>query len=120
MLGSQYKNEISIFGDKRCTTVLILGIVTNLLLVGLLFAYPPAVQKVTPNTSPALPVDAGVKAAVHGTLAGFTGGFLPQGTSGDPSVQYFVGSAYLLVGFGVSSVKLLLTSTTDASTPTTY
>lgn len=49
-----------------------------------------------------------VKRREEELLNEFTGGFIGQGSNGDPSIQYFIQNPSMAIGFGKSSVKMLI------------
>ena len=53
-------------------------------------------------------IDIQTQEQVEKTLKGFTSGFIQQGKQGDPTIKYFIQNPSLSVGFGESSIKILI------------
>ena len=112
---------MDIFESKRFNQILILLI---FLLNGLFIGYSlntgsQMANEQTVSTQVELPnsvqhtVDSKTKESVQNELQKFTGGFIEQGINGDPDVKYFIQNPSMAVGFGTSSIKMLLKGSSD-------
>ena len=73
--------------------------------------------QVQSNNGSTNPVDPQVKNTVFNELNKFSEGFVKQGSSGDPSIQYFIKNSGIEIGFGNSLVKMLIKSDQNKGNP---
>ena len=70
----------------------------------------------TPALSPSK-INPQIQKTVDSLLSKFTGGFLQQSNSGDPEINYFLQNPSISVGFGVSTIKMVLTINSGTENP---
>lgn len=117
----QFKSLNRNFSKLIIVTVLILSILfTGIMITNIVqnSGKNSITQGVTTSNFPQSTVSPQVRQTVEKNLEKFTGGFIAQGLSGDQAIQYFIQNPTMLVGFGPSTVKILLKDSSSKNSPT--